>query len=180
MQTATCTGCLKDKHLTEFEVYRGARRKRCRVCVAARRRDAYARNPQPIRDRENAKYDEVKRKRKHQAARAEGRLAILVQGARHRAKKRGYPFDLDDYGAQSRLTEDMNRGTCRLTGLPFDLSTVRAWNSPSLDRIKPEEGYTQDNTRIVLLAVNAALGNWGEGVFAHIARAYLEDQRCPS
>lgn len=172
METAVCTGCLKEKHVTEFEWYAGKRRKRCRVCVAARRRAAYARNPEPTRERERSKYHKRGRAAKYGKARTTARLSLLIAGAKHRSKKAGLDCDLD--WNRNRLEAVMREGRCELTGIAFDLEAVKAWNSPSLDRVAAGRGYTSDNTRIVLWAVNAGLGNWGEAVFAEVASAYLE------
>lgn len=46
--------------------------------------------------------------------------------------------------------------------------------APSLDRIDARKGYTTDNVRLVAWVVNHALGDWGEEVFAKIARAYVD------
>jgi hypothetical protein len=74
----------------------------------------------------------------------------LVNVAKYRAKKRGLPFDLDAENIQARIAA----GFCELTGIPFTLNAPRAWNAPSLDRIDSKKGYTQENTRVVLYALN--------------------------
>lgn len=167
-QWKTCTGCLRDKHVTEFE----PKRSRCKVCVAKRRRARYAADPQPIRDRENSKYDSVKRQRKHDKAKTKNRLSLILTGVRHRCKKRGHEYDLDAH--RSELQTLFDEGRCALTGIEFDLETQRAWNSPSIDRVRPRDGYTFGNVRFVLWSVNAALGHWGEDVLAEVASAFLE------
>jgi len=47
---------------------------------------------------------------------------------------------------------------------------------PSIDRIDSNKGYTKDNVRLVLVSVNIALNNFGEGVFETICRAYLSNK----
>lgn len=86
------------------------------------------------------------------------RSSKLLAAARKRAKDRNLPFDLDHDWLLVRL----ERGMCEATGLSFDLAASREWNTPSLDRIDSALGYTKANTRLVLFAVNAACGNWGE------------------
>jgi len=48
---------------------------------------------------------------------------------------------------------------------------------PSLDRIVAGRGYTTDNARIVLLAVNVMLSDWGADVFEQVANSYRYWQR---
>lgn len=63
------------------------------------------------------------------------------------------------------IEERVQRGTCEMTGLPFDFHLKgNGWNSPSLDRIVPALGYTYANIRVICFGMNAALGSWGETV----------------
>jgi hypothetical protein len=52
------------------------------------------------------------------------------------------------------IQEQIDVGCCEVTGIPFDLTTPKAWNAPSLDQIVAGGGYTQENTRVVLYALN--------------------------
>ena len=65
-------------------------------------------------------------------------------------------------------------GKCEISGIPFSEKGVQWYRnpwSPSLDRIDSKKGYTPDNVRIVLCAVNAAMNEWGEDVFRLIAKS---------
>lgn len=67
---------------------------------------------------------------------------------------------------------------CALTGIPFaPPDRDSAWSknpyAPSLDRIDCSKGYEIGNVRVVLLAVNVALNEWGEDVFREIAAALV-------
>lgn len=103
--------------------------------------------------------------------RLERRASCLVGTIRTRARKRGLEFDLDSH------VEDIQRridaGLCELTGLPFDLSPGRKFNSPSIDRINPSLGYTYSNVRVVLNIANVAMGDWGEDVLRSVMSAWL-------
>jgi hypothetical protein len=44
--------------------------------------------------------------------------------------------------------------------------------APSLDRIDCRKGYTKDNVRIVVYALNVMLMDWGEVVFSRVAASY--------
>lgn len=92
----------------------------------------------------------------------------LIAPPRYRARKFGYAFNLTWQDIYPAVLE----GTCRLTGIPFNYE----WNgpgtnpyAPSVDRIDSSKDYTRDNVRLILWAVNRALGEWGDDVFAHIA-----------
>lgn len=104
--------------------------------------------------------------------RLERRASCLVSTARTRAKKKGMEFNLDGY--TPALQARIEAGVCELTGLPFDMSPGRKYNSPSLDRIDAKRGYLYDNVRVVLLCVNAALGDWGESVFRKVMSSWIE------
>ncbi len=77
----------------------------------------------------------------------------LLASARERAKKRHLPFDLTEDWAMTRWT-----GDCELTQIPFRLGERGSGPkvfSPSIDQIIAKKGYTQDNCRFVLWAINA-------------------------
>lgn len=99
----------------------------------------------------------------------------LVARAKRRARAAGLPFDLRWEQVAPRLLA----GRCELTGIPFR-SVRRSWRTnpyaPSLDRIDAAHGYHPANIRVVLWAVNAARGEWGDDVFHEIATAYAGRQ----
>ena len=100
-------------------------------------------------------------------------VKFLLRSARSRSVKFGRDYDLTIEWARERWT-----GRCELTGMAFDWSrgTIHAF-SPSLDRIDSARGYTQDNCRFILQAINAFKGaERDETVFA-IARAMLKGER---
>lgn len=82
------------------------------------------------------------------------RAGALYQRARYRAEKKSLPFDITIDWVEAAL----RAGVCQVTALPFDMSLghVRNLYAPSLDKVDPEGGYTQDNTKVVLYAFNAA------------------------
>lgn len=99
----------------------------------------------------------------------------MIRAAKHRAKKNWLPFDLDGY--REEIAERLRAGVCEATGLPFSASGPRDWNSPSIDRVKPELGYVYSNVRIILWSLNSAFGYWGEDQFEVVARAWLERRK---
>jgi len=97
---------------------------------------------------------------------------VLVTAARYRAKQAGLPFDLDQFADQ--LQARIDAGRCEISGLPFRLDGGRTWDSPSLDRIIPELGYTITNVRVVLFALNVMMNTWGEEPVLKVADGIKE------
>lgn len=95
---------------------------------------------------------------------------FLIRGAKSRSVKRGHDFDLTLDWARERFD-----GKCELTGLPFDWSkgTMHSF-SPSIDRIDSSRGYTQDNCRFILLAINSLKGAESDETMLMIALAYVQ------
>lgn len=97
-----------------------------------------------------------------------------LRGAATRARMRGMDYDLTERWVIEKLEEQ--NGRCALTGLPFSLAKAgmrgRDPFGPSLDRIDCKKGYTPANTRIILLALNIMLTDWGEDVFQTVIAAY--------
>ena len=101
-------------------------------------------------------------------------LLRSMNGARARAAAKGREFDLDADWITERVS--LNNFCCELTGIEFytgrfGLPVHRAF-SPSLDRIDNSRGYTKDNVRIILLAANIMLSDWGHSVFKAVAINY--------
>lgn len=74
------------------------------------------------------------------------------------------------------IRERIEAGHCAVTGLPFDLSQVGrppAPLTPSLDQIRPGEGYTPENTQVVVWIYNRA-----KGADTHEAVMQLADALC--
>lgn len=91
----------------------------------------------------------------------------IMAGAKHRAKVANRPFDLTSDWAAARWT-----GRCELCGIQFHLmlrnDDMRMF-SASIDRIDPKKGYTQDNCRFILFAVNAMRQNGTDADVLRIA-----------
>lgn len=71
-----------------------------------------------------------------------------------------------------------SRGMCEITNIKFDHdykpagAATRPW-AMSLDRIESAKPYTKDNCRLVCVAVNMALGQWGMNALLNIAEAIM-------
>ena len=97
----------------------------------------------------------------------EFRAKEIFDRCKKRSKADGLQFDLDLEWVLSRLQS----GTCAVSGMRFDFSAGKQPRGPSVDRIRAGGGYTKDNCRMVLNAVNAALMDWGLDQFVDIAKA---------
>lgn len=79
------------------------------------------------------------------------KASALLNSANSRALRKGLEcsISLDWVAAQ------LEKG-CALSGLPFDFAAKGVMNpySPSLDRIDPTKGYTEDNTQAILQGIN--------------------------
>ena len=101
-------------------------------------------------------------------------LRSLVPRSQYRAKRAQLAHDLaPDHGM--RLFQQQ-AGACAISGLPLSLLTfpdvlVKHPFAPSLDRISSSGGYTADNVRLVCIAVNFGMGQWGEELYLTFARA---------
>lgn len=102
-----------------------------------------------------------------------------LKKARHRAKELGREFDLTIDWCLQRIEEQ--HYCCAVSGVPFfhkpkGSSKCNPY-APSIDRIDCSRGYTQDNSRIVLFAVNVMLFDWGEDVLRTVAESYWVTRR---
>lgn len=76
------------------------------------------------------------------------RIRQILSVAKHRAEKKGIPFDLEpqDIAIPER---------CPVLGITLSFSKVETrHSSPSIDRIKPELGYTKGNVVVVSWLAN--------------------------
>ncbi len=103
----------------------------------------------------------------------EGRAKTLIAEARRSSKKRGHPAPTITW---QDLMPALERGTCDVSGLPFDFAPTPKKGrmspyAPSLDRIDNEKPYTRNNFRVVLWAINAGCNSWGLEIYLKIASA---------
>lgn len=105
------------------------------------------------------------------------RAAMVLQAAKQRARKTGLPISLGLDWVTERV---VGIGRCALTGLPFDFSGEASPGSrrnpffPSIDQIEAGKGYTPENCRVVLVAVNLALCDWGSDQLVFISGMLLK------
>jgi hypothetical protein len=106
-----------------------------------------------------------------------GKGNILLRHAKKRSEKKGLPCDID----MEWINEKLQNQVCELSGIKFDFTNndISHFNPycPSIDRINPQKGYTKDNCRMVLVAVNFGLGEWGFEDYIKIAKAVIDTQK---
>jgi len=99
--------------------------------------------------------------------------------ARSRARRAGRDFALERSDLDRMFNE--HAGRCAVTGMAFsrrryDDCLVKMPLAPSLDRIDSHGGYAPGNTRLVCVAVNFGLGQWGDELFCTLAVSMIENQ----
>lgn len=161
-----CGHCRLLKAASEFNICRSRRsglHSWCREC-----QNAWAAQPQ-IADARKARRNEK------YGANIDFRARAIVRSLKARAGKLGVPFAIRPEWVAAKL----RAGRCEITGLPLDFTagTGRGACSPSVDRIDGEYGYVEGNCRVILWALNAAFGPWGEDAFLPIAEALVEARR---
>jgi hypothetical protein len=109
----------------------------------------------------------------------EAAMKASMTAARTRSKERNLPFDLTlDWLLD---TVEAQGFRCSLTGIEFYTEPPHRGKvdpyAPSLDQIEPGQGYTMENVRIVIFAVNMMLCDWGPKVFEQVANSYRYWQR---
>lgn len=116
----------------------------------------------------------AKEKRRYHATRLWLPWLNAFRGSKARATKNRVPFTLTKEWAEARWT-----GRCEVTNIEFILSTKRSpyLFSPSLDRIIPTLGYTPENSRFILHAVNALKGQGTDEDMLTIAKAIVQHQK---
>ncbi len=102
-----------------------------------------------------------------------------INRARERARAADRPCEItmetiDDLYRQQR-------GRCALSGMRFDISPGRFARAnpfrPSIDRIDCAKGYTPDNIRLVLIAVNYGRADFDDAAYIEICRAVARTSR---
>jgi hypothetical protein len=94
----------------------------------------------------------------------------LFRSAQRRAKKKKVACNITLDWVAARV----ENGACELSGIPFELAGVRNAYQPSIHRLNNNRGYTKRNCKVVCWGLNAAISDFGEDIFASIAKRYLK------
>ena len=103
-----------------------------------------------------------------------GKARGLINGVRRNAKNHSVKCSL----TFEWIKEKIDAGCCEISGIKFELSLPergirRNPYGPSIDRKVAGSDYTPDNCRVILLALNIAINEWGEDVYCDIADKFL-------
>lgn len=109
----------------------------------------------------------------------EKHVDLMHRRMRERAKAADIYCDLT--GEHIKDLGNAQDWRCALTGIRFCLdrtenAKARAF-APSIDRIESGKGYTKSNCRLVCVAMNLALNEFGELVFRRLAMAYCKRKK---
>lgn len=193
-----CWTCKSEKELTKDNFNKDNTdplgfQKACKSCQNNRMREYREKNKNYFKIKNKERYNKennkerylkyrdsnLERKAKYDSS-IRGKLYNLLEAARSRTKKKGLELDIDlDF-----LLELYNKqnGKCALTNISFTFERNKPGvknflpHNPSIDKIDPFGGYTKNNIRIVLVAVNLALNNFGEDCFYEICKAYIKNR----
>lgn len=190
-KTKRCPYCDTVKGVDEFYVSNSGTRPKisnyCKPCCSRRMTKYNRENHERVKQRKRESYHKHKHKRvvdkerskqdrQRARGRIRGRMYDLFASARDRAKKKGVPFELTrDYLLDLWCEQ---QGDCALTGITmrFDVGNGDSRFMPfniSLDRIVPSRGYVVGNVRLVCVAANLALNEFGEDVFRQVCEGYM-------
>jgi glycerophosphoryl diester phosphodiesterase len=102
----------------------------------------------------------------------EFKLRRLLYYSRVRAKQKGLEHSI----TKEWLDEKTKENKCELTNIEYNYDTTIQRNpyGPSIDRIDVSKGYTPNNCRVVIWAVNAGLGHYSEKDLYIICKEYLK------
>lgn len=118
----------------------------------------------------------IRKKKAENHKRINFRASLLMTSVLSRCRKGSLPLEI----TTDWIEEILQKGICQVSGLPFDLgrhpSTRRNPFGPSIDQIVAGKGYTLENSRVVLTAINLALCEWGVDTYVQIAQEVLRAQ----
>lgn len=92
----------------------------------------------------------------------------LCRSAKRRASKKKVPHAITAKQLHDLWVEQ--EGCCVLTGVPLQTRGGLTYDSPSVDRKEPKQGYTPRNIRLVCYGMNCCLHDFGEDFFRPLAK----------
>ena len=145
----TCKECRKEKPLEDYSQQpkcKGGRHPRCKTCLNRESRERYAKKGKSIPP-----------------------SRLLYNNAYTRAKTKSLPLTITQEWVQTKLDQNY----CEVTGLPLGRSNTPF--APSLERVIPSQGYTPENTKLVVWIYNRAKGSGTHEDVLRLAEALIGD-----
>lgn len=95
-----------------------------------------------------------------------------------KAAKRQIGISIEIQWKEIKILLEKQNNVCALTGLPFLPNGLKEkgkfqWDSPSLDKINPNDGYSINNVRVILYCVNAFKGRMSDEDMIFVAEKLL-------
>lgn len=168
-----CNKCAAEKPLGDFYDAKGKKNGKAGECKTCRNIYARDRHRKPEVRQRKLEYNrrrmqepEYREKQKMNGRKyyqsLEGRANTLWKNARKSPSGKTKEFSL----TVEHILDHLKKGACSVTGTPFHFDNAhqivhqRKKNpySPSVDRIDPKTGYTNENTRVVIWWYNMAKG----------------------
>ena len=159
-----CIGCETWQPIDQYN--RKSNPNKCRTCLNAYNRKYF----------HNNKAQALSRSRRYRAT-IKGRAKLIYTQIFHRGKKNDWPVTITQEDIERRL----QNGCCEGSGLPLNLHEVGVhWENPygpSIDRIRSDEGYTDENAQIVCNMYNRGKNKHDELDFIVMCCAVAERNR---
>lgn len=107
----------------------------------------------------------------------DGRAKTLFNNAKKSPTSKKFPFTL----TLEHLENGIRFGFCAVTGVKFDLTdnyqkrhgAVKNPYAPSVDRIDPRKGYSNENTRVVIWQYNLMKGEMTDSELVELCKLIL-------
>lgn len=164
-QTNVCIHCNKSKKLEDFVKDKRTKLGVRNTCLECTLKKSYT-----LPNYRKRRSDRVRKYRNT----FRGGIYQRMSAARERARKEGYPFDLDvDY-----LIEifHFQKGKCALSGREMKIGNeYNWWDRASLDKINPELGYVKGNIQFLTNRVNFSKGNLTNEEFFSLCKEIVEE-----
>ena len=137
-----CTMCLVSKSLEDYHNNKNTKdgkTTRCKTCAIEVSCEYVSKNLESVVLKKKERRKDIRKS--------------LFESAQTRARQKGIPFEIT-------LNDIEVPHTCPVLGLTLEKSSGKAKsNSPSLDRIIPEDGYIKGNIQVISYKANAMKSN---------------------
>jgi hypothetical protein len=102
-------------------------------------------------------------------------VSFLEKGfSRYKVNAKARALEFDIAVAEIIAIAQKQKWRCAVTGIKFSLRKIdgkrRKPFAPSVDRIDSAKGYIKGNVRVVCLATNLAINEWGDEIFLSQAK----------